>query len=278
MNNQIKVVVFSQVKAIVDHVCNKESLEKLSTSSEKHINADLATSISEVVKIYMRQIARNAEQGISNSIIDQASHKTIKTFESNLKKQSNINHDKVLEKIRFYVKITQESLTKKPSKTQKSTVSSLIEATNDFRFNRRHNDYRDTQSEDKKYIGVFNELKGYLSNYKNQVNTPNRNIPDLAISKVGFDDFIEGLFIYPSIEDSDDFLIDFTNLPSQFRLRDSSNSNFPFEFIKEEFVFILDEDGTIFVFVENLPQEVIDKAGRLLIDIAIGLYGYKSRC
>jgi|GEM_PF-2844299 len=44
------------------------------------------------------------------------------------------------------------------------------------------------------------------------------------------------------------------------------------------FVFILDEDGTIFVFVENLPQEIIDKAGRLLIDIAIGLYGYKSQC
>ncbi|WP_201320604.1 hypothetical protein [Pseudanabaena sp. lw0831] len=238
MNNQIKVVVFSQVKAIVDHVCNKESLEELSTSSEKENNTDLATSISEVFKIYMRQIARNAEQYISDSIVEQASHQTIKTFSNNLKKHSNINHNKVLEKIRFYVKKTQESLTKKPSKTQKSTVSSLIEATNDFRFNRRHNDYRDIQSEDEKYIGVFNELKGYLSNCKNQVNAPERNIPNLYISKVGFDDFIEGLFIYPSIEDSDEFLIDFTNLPSQFRLRDSSNLNFPFEFIKEEFVFI----------------------------------------
>ena len=277
MNNQ-KVVVFSQVKAIIDHVCNKESLEKLSVPREREINADLATSISEVVKIYMRQIARNAEQGISDSIVDQASHQTIKTFSSNLKKQPDINHDKVLEKIRFYVKKTQESLTRKPSKTQKSTVSYLIEATNDFRFNRRHSDYRDIQSEDEKYTGVFNKLRGYLSNCKNQVNTLDRNIPNLYISKVGFDDFIEGLFIYPSIEDSDEFLIDFTNLPSQFRLRDSSNSNFPFEFIKEEFVFILDEDGTIFVFVENLPQEIIDKAGRLLIDIAIGLYGYKSQC
>ena len=85
----------------------------------------------------------------------------------------------------------------------------------------------------------ISKLRGYLSNCKNQVNTPDRNIPNLYISKVGFDDFIEGLFIYPSIEDSDEFLIDFINLPSQFRLRDSSNSNFPFEFIKEEFVFCL---------------------------------------
>jgi|GEM_PF-1415920 len=106
--------------------------------------------------LYMRQIARNAEQGISDSIVDQASHQTIKTFSSNLKKQPDINHDKVLEKIRFYVKKTQESLTRKPSKTQKSTVSYLIEATNDFRFNRRHSDYRDIQSEDEKYTGVLN--------------------------------------------------------------------------------------------------------------------------
>lgn len=47
---------------------------------------------------------------------------------------------------------------------------------------------------------------------------------------------------------------------------------FPYELIAEEFVFVIDDDGSVFVSTENLPPEAREKASRLLRRVVDILY------
>jgi len=47
---------------------------------------------------------------------------------------------------------------------------------------------------------------------------------------------------------------------------------FPYELIVDEFIFVIDDDGSIFVSTANLPRELREKAGGLLQRVIRRLY------
>ena len=99
------------------------------------------------------------------------------------------------------------------------------------------------------------------------------NFPEklrLKLIKVSFNGFTEGLLIYPILDDLDELLVNLENLPDGFQV--SEDSYFPFEIAFEEFLFILDDNGTIFTYVENFTHDLFFRVGKLLIDLAIKIY------
>lgn len=92
----------------------------------------------------------------------------------------------------------------------------------------------------------------------------------LELIKIGFDNYIEGLLIYPQLEDLEEFTIKTDNLLEGFEVGESTA--FPVEIRQENFLYILDDDGSIFVNVENLTDESFKQAGTCLIRLGMALY------
>ncbi len=89
----------------------------------------------------------------------------------------------------------------------------------------------------------------------------------IEITELGLSGFIEGLLAKAFLNNSEGYNINLENL--EYRVE---GEWFPFEVMIEDFVFTIDDDGTIFVSVENLPQRLVLKAKEMLQVIANQLY------
>lgn len=89
------------------------------------------------------------------------------------------------------------------------------------------------------------------------------------IRSLGLADQISGILALPRADAGE---IDVERL---LRLRDATLAGewFPYELHWEEFVFVIDDDGSVFVSVENLPTSLAEKAERLVETVMRTLYG-----
>lgn len=90
----------------------------------------------------------------------------------------------------------------------------------------------------------------------------------LEITEVGLRDSVEGLLVTPLLEN---FVIELDRIKSFCEIE---GDWFPFKIALEEFVFILDDDGTLFLFTENLPSKMVSKAKESIQILADQLYRY----
>jgi hypothetical protein len=272
--NLDNICINSQATTIIEHVCHPQILENLSSN---RVNADVETEIFELTKIYLHQLVKSSNKRLLSEyqLVDQAIRKTLAVFTTKLGEDSE-TFDSNLEKIQPYLEKVREFLIKKPSKSKKSFSSYLSTKVDQIIFERKQ-DFEQTDSielirtSDQEYEANFNRLLDYLVQAKERFKESSKS-PDLVISKVGFDDFIEGLILNPIIEDLTKYSINLRDLPENFYLLENEYNTFPFEITSNKFIFILDEDGTILVYVENLPPDVLTRVGELLIDLGVHLY------
>ena len=250
--------IFTQIKVLVYQICRPERLDTL---SKEEINADVEMEISEIIKIYMREISKKAERAFSDShqLINEAITKAKEIFQHRL---VEIESQKKLAYLDKYLETAKKNLTRKPSKSNKlSFAKSLVEtAEKELLFTQMEIELRTPKEND-----LFQILINILKKCSNKK-------PELKLIKPGFDNYIEGLLIYPLLDELTEYRINFTYLDEGFYTK--KIYNFPVEIYYEEFTFIADDDGSIFVSVENLPSESFLQAGQLLIKLAMQLYGY----
>lgn len=96
------------------------------------------------------------------------------------------------------------------------------------------------------------------------IETDHRTTFDIV--EIGLKESIDGLFSIPPIES---FEFDIERTRKYFNM---AGEWFPFEITIDDFKFILDDDGTIFVSVENYPDNLIEKARVSLQDLANKIY------
>ena len=89
----------------------------------------------------------------------------------------------------------------------------------------------------------------------------------IEITELGLSGFIDGLLDKAFLNNSEGYNINLENLECPVE-----GEWFPFEVMIEDFVFTIDDDGTIFVSVENLPQRLVLRAKEMLQVIANHLY------
>jgi hypothetical protein len=91
--------------------------------------------------------------------------------------------------------------------------------------------------------------------------------PEYEVREIGLRGLTEGLLVQPT---SDDFEIDLDALSAGYKIR---GDWFPYEVKVDEFLFILDDDGSIYVSVENFPDRLLVDARAQLEGLARRLYG-----
>lgn len=205
---------------------------------------------------------------INNENIEKATKKAKVALENKLlfQKCDPIKSQRILSVFDSYLEIINKSLDKKPSQNKKSFKEYLNELVKEDPYFK----YKSLQAnEDKHFKGLLEhlEVKAYY------------DLPEeisLKLIKVSFNGFTEGLLIYPILDDLDELLINLEDLPNGFQLSGEQDSYFPFEIVFEEFLFILDDDGTIFTYVENFTHDLFLRAGKLLINLATQIYYYAN--
>lgn len=143
---------------------------------------------------------------------------------------------------------------------------------NEIRFNL--NNYFKNISEKLKYVAQEVEgLRENLLRSKREQRVGRRQrlieasrIP-IEITEMGLSGFIDGLLAKPILNSSEGYDIDLENLEYPVE-----GDWFPFEVKIEDFVFTIDDDGTIFVSVENLPPRLVSQAKEILQVLANQLY------
>lgn len=84
--------------------------------------------------------------------------------------------------------------------------------------------------------------------------------------RLGFVDSIEGLLAIPT---PDVATLDIDRIREEFR---TNGDWFPFEVAVDDLVFVLDDDGSLYISTENFPQEALDRAESVLRRLAPILY------
>jgi len=88
------------------------------------------------------------------------------------------------------------------------------------------------------------------------------------VHELGLREAIQGLLAEPT-DDCHELNIDGLREKAPWRLQ---GEWFPYELIAEGFVFVIDDDGSVFVSTENLPPELREKASGLLRRVVDRLY------
>ena len=88
------------------------------------------------------------------------------------------------------------------------------------------------------------------------------------VHELGLREAIQGLLAEPT-DDCHELNIDGLREQGSWRLQ---GEWFPYELITEDFVFVIDDDGSVFVSTENLPPELREKANGLLRRVVDLLY------
>ncbi|BAY26819.1 hypothetical protein NIES2100_66350 [Calothrix sp. NIES-2100] len=252
--------IYKQTKVIIDEICNKERLSRL---KDEKLDVDVLTAITEIVSICMRDIAKENEHFISeNKFVEQAVAKAKIIFRDKLFNDGYENYYQIIEK---YLNIAKRNLTRKPPSSNKSSFAkSILDIKNQEIPGELDNLKTDNQKEN-----VYNDLVDILLNSP-IAKSKNTEFKELKLIKIGFNNYIEGLLIYPELQDLEEYTLNLKYLPDQFEVEISDN--FPIEIYHEDYLYILDDDGSIFVNVENYNSDNFFQAGRLLIELAMSLY------
>ncbi|MBD2054647.1 hypothetical protein H6F88_01145 [Oculatella sp. FACHB-28] len=88
------------------------------------------------------------------------------------------------------------------------------------------------------------------------------------VTEVGLRGAIEGLFAFPLTEVC---VVDVGQVQPPYQVK---GEWFPFLVTAESLEFVVDDDGSIFVATENLPERLIELAGEGLMELANQLYGH----
>lgn len=89
-----------------------------------------------------------------------------------------------------------------------------------------------------------------------------------VIHELGLREAIQGILVEPA-EDCREINIDLLSEQPSWQVH---GDWFPYEVFAEEFVFVIDDDGSIYVSTANLPHELREKARALIRDMANLLY------
>ncbi|MEH2283055.1 MAG: hypothetical protein V7K90_17285 [Nostoc sp.] len=260
--NNFELKIYKQTKVIIDEICNYETLSTLSTEK---VNADVVMAITEIVSIYMRDIAKQNDFILSDKkFVEQAVSKVNAIFQQKLLNTESESYYTILNK---YLEIAIRDLTRKTSSSNKSSFAKSIVDTKREELPRNI----DILKTDYSTETAYNSLLSTLLDFERKKHSPEVKFKSLKLIKIGFDNYIEGLLIYPELGDLEDYTLNISNLPPKFNVE--VMNNFPVEIYHENYVYILDDDGTIFVNVENLNSESFLLVGRLLIELAMALYG-----
>lgn len=267
-----KVRISSQTKEILDHICNPDIVKTLGKT-----NLSIESEIFEIVKIQLREVARHWQGYPSESeMLSAAITKVERLFEKKLKDTFEDRAEYMLEAFRKnYFANIKNSFQRKDKDLQKSlealsdTTSALLKTAGTTP---RLSPSQILKSEDDEYEKIFGDLKTYSSDLFEKAYLDSQSRISLELSRVGFDEFIEGLVIYPILIDAFDFFLNLENLPGGFSLTKNEDGKFPFEILQDRSVFILDQDGSIFVFVENFSPKSLGETGYQLIHLAKHLY------
>lgn len=87
---------------------------------------------------------------------------------------------------------------------------------------------------------------------------------EFVVHELGLREAIQGLLVEPA-EQCQEINVDVIRDQRDWRVE---GEWFPYEVFAEEFVFVIDDDGSIFVSTRNLPPELRQKANRLLRQLA----------
>jgi len=87
------------------------------------------------------------------------------------------------------------------------------------------------------------------------------------IIEIGLRDSIEGLLVNPLI---DEYEIDLHRIHQEYIVE---GDWFPFQIYFGEYMFVLDDDGSIYVSTQNLPEKMLSEARALIENLANVLYG-----
>lgn len=92
----------------------------------------------------------------------------------------------------------------------------------------------------------------------------------VEIVEIGLQGAIEGLLVRPL---GIHYRIDFARLGHEYTL---SGDWFPFEVTKGDLLFVVDDDGSIFISTENFPVELFNRASAEIQELAQRIYGVNS--
>jgi hypothetical protein len=115
---------------------------------------------------------------------------------------------------------------------------------------------------------LSNKLAQSIANERigDRVKIPSITLIPLEVTEIGLRDSIEGLLVTPLFEN---FAVNLDGIRNVYEVE---GDWFPFKITVEELVFILDDDGTIFVFTENLPSRMVSEAKESIQILANQLY------
>ena len=207
-----------------------EIAEAQNRSDKSTYSSTYEYGLTELVRIYMRDIAQDSNKYIQSDkiLIDEAYNKAT----SEIHKRTGVDF-KDKKAVNLY-----ENINKKLKYTAKE-ITSLKENLE--------------TSKQVERIGKRQRLLGPESS-------------PYEIIELGLKDRIEGLLAVPLVKDFD---IDFDRANDRFEIK---GDWFPFEIKISEFVFALDDDGSIFTSTENFPEPVFKDAYEQLHEIAQTIY------
>lgn len=193
MNNTTKyeLEIYKQTKVIFDEICNNGRLSKLSTEK---INADVAMAITEIISIYMRDIARENNYVESDELVEQAVSKAQAIFKKRL---LNKEFETYYDIINTYLDIASKDLKRKPDSNNKLSFAKSIVETKRQELPKNLYIKEANTSRDHSYDSLLSRL----SKIKSENHSKDKKIHKLKLIQTGFENYIEGLLIYPELED-----------------------------------------------------------------------------
>ena len=154
------------------------------------------------------------------------------------------------------------------------TKSSLDNESKKYNIDPDFSDYFKETPEDLEFVAkeisslrdkLFTSRKEERIGSKEEVSTTDHQFT-FDVIEVGLKESIEGLVSIPRIES---FEMDIERIKNNYNMIDDW---FPFEIQIDYFTFILDDDGTIFVSTDNLPEDLIKISRVFLEDLANKIY------
>lgn len=280
INNQ-EFTVYQQTETLIKQICSSDFLDKL---SKEENSSDLATNLEELVLISIRNSVKNHTENINlNELTNQVISEVLNLLETEIDKLSHKEYkDKIsiiktyLEKIKKQLKDIYNKKDRQPKKD-----SSIYNDLKELKLTK----FLSRQVEE----DIQQELQEVIKN--NDLLKIQKKLIDqgivLKLTKIEFNSYTEGLLIYPGFEDiRKHYVITLNNLPEKFHtieIFDEEIKNFPIEIYygetaeihyreKYDYIFIIDDDGSIYVNTQNLPTDSFKTAKDLLIQLAMALY------
>ncbi|MGB3205777.1 MAG: hypothetical protein WBB28_12370 [Crinalium sp.] len=252
----MKIRFSSQTKIIANYIA-QIILSNHLYQENKETDVNLQIACTELLNIYIRKVARKSlEKIFPHELLKKAIAQTKSSLTEEiyilqeLWTEEDFNSSKCENIINSYLNISKDSLTEKTSKNSKkgnTFIERLATITNEF------------------WVDKEPSQKGLnITTIK-----PNNCPITFELIEIGFNNSTEGILLYPLIEKMDEFAIETSYLEISVNI---DGDRFPFEITFKDFLFILDDDGSIFVFVENFPEKIIAQVKESLLTLATSLY------